>query len=104
LYRGEISRPDSRHRLWKPSEDRLLGKLPDEVVAARTGHPIGSVGARRRMLHLKEPGSREFWTPAEDSRLGKLPDIDLAHKLQRTVGAVKNRRKKLGIRACKLND
>jgi len=69
------------------------------VGAQRTGHPLGSVSARRRQLKLIDPFRRPFWTPAEDGRLGTQSDIEIARELKRTVSGVKNRRKKLKIPA-----
>jgi hypothetical protein len=39
-------------RRWTEAELMLLGKLPDDVVAAKTGHPIGSVKQKRYHLRL----------------------------------------------------
>jgi hypothetical protein len=57
--REELNRPDPtdperlrRHRPWAPEEDALLTRLPAREVAARTGHPIGSVHQRRHKLGL----------------------------------------------------
>jgi hypothetical protein len=43
--------PNSKSRPYTREEDKLLGIMPDAEVAQRTGHPVGSIRARRRQLH-----------------------------------------------------
>ena len=75
-----------------------MGKLRDEEVAARTGHPIGSVRAKRRELGrpLAQPGWR-LWTPAEEALLGTDTDKAVAARLKRSRKAVRMHRGHLGI-------
>jgi hypothetical protein len=37
---------------WEPAEDALLGTMPDEEVAARTGRTLGAVRERRAKLDI----------------------------------------------------
>jgi hypothetical protein len=43
------------HRRWKPVEDLVLSKLPDEIVAQPTGHQVGSDSVRSRLFKLNNP-------------------------------------------------
>ena len=44
----------------------MLGKIPDEEIARRTGRPIGSVSEKRRQLGLPKPNSqRKYWSAEE---------------------------------------
>jgi hypothetical protein len=89
----------ARLRPWHPEELRLLGKFTDAEVAARTGHPAGSVKAKRLHLGLPSPPRPGYrrWTPADDALLGTAMDKDIARRLGCSSNAVKTRRRHLGI-------
>jgi hypothetical protein len=70
-----------------------LGKFTDAKVAARTGHPIGSVKMQRCKLGIACCDSkRRPWRPEEDVLLGKFSDREVARQTQRTFAAVRTRR------------
>lgn len=45
-------RPPKAGRPWNLEEDALLGTMPDEQVAERTGRTLGAVRERRRLLDI----------------------------------------------------
>jgi hypothetical protein len=78
----------------------MLGKLRDEEVAAQTGHPVGSVLAKRCLLGipLSNPKKRS-WTPEEDAILGTDTDKVIGEQIGRDKVDVHKRRHLLGIPA-----
>ena len=46
------TRPPAAGRAWTPEEDALIGSLPPNEVARRTGRSLVAVGTRRRKLAL----------------------------------------------------
>src|SRR5947209_601829 len=52
------TRPPKAGPAWKPAEDALLGRMPDEVVAIRVGRTVGAVQHRRRELRIEKFESR----------------------------------------------
>ena len=76
----------------------MLGKIPDEEIARRTGRPIGSVSEKRRQLGLPKPNSqRKYWSAEEIRLLGTAPDKEIAQRLGRSAGSVKGQRFTLRI-------
>lgn len=65
-------RPPKAGRPWKRSEDRLLGKMPDKEVAARTGRTVWAVETRRQLLRI--PSARGKGMPM-------LPETALMKKV-----------------------
>ena len=47
--------PVMRFPLWKIEDLALLGQLPDEEVAKRTGRSVSAVAAQRKQLGLPKP-------------------------------------------------
>ena len=79
--------------LWTADEDRLLGTMPDHVLAQRLGCSHQKVTARRHKLGIPPfRPARRPWSRAEDELLGTMPDKRLARKLNRSVLAVAERR------------
>jgi len=90
-----------RYEIWRPEELALLGTMPDEEVASRTGHSVPSVRRARDRRHiLSAQRAAPDWRPEEESLLGTAPDAEIAARLRRTVVAVRSRRQGKGIAAC----
>src|SRR5688572_4165134 len=80
-------------RRWTPAEDALLGRMRDEEVAARTGHPRSGVIQRRQKLGIPlRVRQKPLWTRIEDALLGSRPDHEIARRLQRPLKSVQGRR------------
>ena len=100
--RLRIPKPHNQFRPWTPEEYALLGKLPDEEIARKTGRPLGVVSTKRSKLGLRKPNAlRKYWTPEQEQLLGTAPDADIALRLDRTISSVKGQRKALKIPAWK---
>jgi hypothetical protein len=103
---------------WRPDELELLGKVSDQELSNRTGHPRGSVCVKRNKLGRSEPGEKlpswkrrqpepvastepknsgQSWLPKEDRLLGTMSDVEAAVKLGRSVDAVRARRVGLNL-------
>jgi hypothetical protein len=52
------TRPPAPHRPWEAWEEALLGVLPDEEVAQRTGRTVKAVYGRRWELRIPAAGAR----------------------------------------------
>jgi hypothetical protein len=55
---GRNLRPGYRGDWWKPEDVALLGKLPDEEIAERTGRTALAVSLKRRKLGIPNPCDR----------------------------------------------
>jgi hypothetical protein len=63
------------YETWNPDELALLGKLPDEEVARRTGHSLTSVRHARNKRHILSVRQvAPEWRPEEEALLGAGPD------------------------------
>src|SRR5688572_6608527 len=82
---------------WTITELKQLGKVPDSVLARRTGRTIteGVVERKRRRVRLPTPARR--WTAREIGMLGHDFDTELARRLRRSVNAVRRQRAVLHI-------
>lgn len=86
-------------RPWSASELEMVGRLSDPEIARRTGHPLASVGKKRRELgFLVRPHTKD-WTPEEEKLLGTMTDDKVARLLHRNRPDVNRRRLALGIAA-----
>lgn len=84
---------------WTAAELKLLGTVPDEVLARRLGRSRNEVQVKRiarRMPVVCGPHNKR-WTREEDSLLGTIADGELARRLKRSVAAVGARRRAFGI-------
>jgi hypothetical protein len=81
---------------WTPAEVALLGTMPDEEVAARTGKTPGAVRQKREELGIPNPAANT-WTAEDIALLGTLPDEAVAARLGRSRTAVTQKRCQLGI-------
>jgi hypothetical protein len=52
VQRARGARPPAAGRPWEPEEDALLGTVPDEEVAERTGRTLNAVKGRRLVLNV----------------------------------------------------
>jgi hypothetical protein len=82
---------------WTPEDIALLGTVPDEEVARRTGRTAAAVRRKRWELAIPGPASNR-WTAAEVALLATLPDREVAEKAGRSVQAVVLKRIKSDIR------
>jgi hypothetical protein len=81
---------------WTAEQLALLGTMPDEDLARKTGRTTGAVRHRRTELGIPSP-TGWAWTDAQLALLGKVPDGELAAQTGRTVGAVRCQRTGRGI-------
>ena len=82
--------------LWTPEDIALLGTLPDEEVARRTGRTVNAVRLKREELGIPNPAGNR-WRPEDITLLGTLPDREVARRLGRPLHSVTQKRCKLGI-------
>jgi hypothetical protein len=104
---GPTPRQVERRRLWResniaprwPAADlALLGGLPDDEVARRTGRSWNAVRQKREALGVPNPAPAcRRWTPADDALVRSLPREEAARRTGRSVGAISQRRIALGM-------
>jgi hypothetical protein len=66
----------SAGKAWTPEQTALLGTMPDQEVAARTGHPVRSVKTKRLRLGIscfqasapREPAGERGGSITEEAR------------------------------------
>jgi len=81
---------------WSAAELQLLGRAPDEEVAARIGRTANAVRLKRTRLGIPDPGGHG-WTAEEVALLGTAPDAEVAARIGRTRTAVTQKRWELRI-------
>jgi hypothetical protein len=81
---------------WTAEQLALLGTMPDEDLARRTGRTALAIRCQRSRRGIPT-ATGWAWTAAQVALLGKLPDVELAARSGRTVGAVRRKRNVLGI-------
>lgn len=69
---------------WRTSEINLLGRVPDSVLARRTGRTIKEVVAERARRRIRLTAALRRWTAREIGLLGRFTDAELARRLART--------------------
>ena len=85
---------------WMENELVLLGKMPDQEVARRTGRTVGTVRQARISRGITyELSNRRPWTAEEDRWLGTASDAEIALRLGRSLYRIKIRRQSLKIPA-----
>ena len=84
---------------WTMAELKLLGKVPDSVLARRIGRTIKEIVEERlrRRIRLVTPPRR--WTARETKMLGHYFDEELARRFRRPVHDVARQRIALHIPA-----
>jgi hypothetical protein len=87
-----------RETLTAVAEDRLLGTMPDRLLAERLGCSRQAIVERRRKLRIPPfHPHRRPWSRAEEELLGTMPDKRLARRLNRSAEGVAARRAAKGI-------
>jgi hypothetical protein len=86
-------RPHPPSRPWTAAELKLLGTMPDHLLARRLKRTVAAISNRRFHARIV---LRPQWTKAQDKLLGTLPDEELARRFNRTHMAVSIRRRRLG--------
>ena len=83
---------------WTAAHLALLGDLPDDEVARRTGRSWNAVRQKREALGIPNPVPVcRRWTAEEDALVRSLPCEEAARRTGRSLGAVSQRRLALGI-------
>src|SRR2546428_5512583 len=82
---------------WRLKELRQLGKVPDSVVARRTGRTIKEVVAERNARRVRTDFFFKQKTAYEIKLLGKLNDYELARRFRRARYEVRWQRVALKI-------
>ena len=82
---------------WTPAELNKLGKLPDSVLARRTGRTIKEIVAERERRRIRLPTPPRRWTAREIRLLGRFNDREVARRLRRSYEVVRRQRTNLGI-------
>ena len=94
-------------RRWTDEEVAMLGTMPDEEVAQRTGFKLDAVRHKRESLGIPNPTARPGaygsppWTEEEDEVLRSYPPQEAARRLGRTMDAVYGPRSLLGLPAAR---
>jgi hypothetical protein len=88
-----------REARWTIAELKLIGKVPDSVLARRIGRTIKEIVEERqwRRIRLVTPPRR--WTARETKLLGRYFDEELARRFRRPVHDVARQRIALQIPA-----
>src|SRR6266404_2118397 len=72
-----------RGSAWTAAERKLLGKLPDSVLARQSRRTIKEVRAERERRRIGLPTPPNRWTAREIRLLGRFNDAELARRLHR---------------------
>src|SRR2546427_6225860 len=86
-----------RNPHWTPAEAKLLGKIPDSVLARRNGRFIKDVVAERERRRIAMETGPRRWTGREIRLLGTMNDSEVARRLRRPKHHVRNQRIALNI-------
>lgn len=83
---------------WTPRQLKMLGRLPDDEVARRTGRSWNAVRQKREALGIANPAPLcRQWTAAEDALVRALTREEAARRTGRSLGAISQRRVALGL-------
>src|SRR6266508_1340789 len=82
---------------WTVAELKQLGKVPDSVLARRTGRTIKEIVAMRQHRRIGLPTPPRRWTAREIRMLGRYYDAELSRRLRRSYDDVRNQRIRLHI-------
>src|SRR5437867_11729642 len=88
-------------RPWTVAEVEKLGRVPDSVLAERTGHTIKEVAAERDARGINVNTGPRRWTARELKLLGTMADRDIGQLLRRSRWSVNRQRRLLKIPAFK---
>src|SRR5262245_24477807 len=89
--------PRKKPKPWTGAALKQLGRVPDSVLARRTGRTIKAVVEEREARKIGLPTGPRRWTAHEIKLLGKLNDHEVARRLRRTDGQVRTQRIRLKI-------
>lgn len=81
---------------WTRETLSLLGRVPDEELAARLGLAVGTVRLKRNQAGIRFRVTRR-WTVEEDDLVRRLPIEEAMRLTGRTRKAILHRRKRLGL-------
>jgi hypothetical protein len=85
------------HGPWRTVRElALLGRLPDDEVAARVGRTPDAVRSQRQLLGIPNPDTNR-WFEEEDRLVRALPAKEAAARTGRSLRAVYGRRRELGL-------
>lgn len=83
--------------MWLSDEDvALLGTLPDEEIAQRTGRSVSAVRSKRTLSGIKNAFAGG-WTAEEIAQLGTGTDTEVGKRIGRSGAACAHKRFTLGI-------
>jgi hypothetical protein len=100
--RWQLGRPPfgatrGRTVAWGDGLVRMLGNMPDHVIAQRFGLAISTVALKRQALGIANRQRRIAWTAEMDAILGRLEDTAVAARYGVARNSVVHRRQRLGI-------
>src|SRR5437867_3412640 len=84
-------------RPWLAAEVKQLGKVPDSVLARKTGRTLRDLKEQREARRIALPTAPRRWTAREIRLLGKMSDAEVARGLRRPVHHVRRQRISLRI-------
>jgi len=85
-----------RARPWTKAEIKLLGKLPDRILASQIGRSASVVWQKRNSLGIAQPHVlQSFWTPEEEK-------IVLSHSIQDSMKMINRSRESIKLHKGKL--
>lgn len=95
---GTNRRRTSKSIRWSDDDLRLLGRLPDTVVARRLGLSLHHVVVERRRqgVGAAQPADPVQWSTERLARLGTVPDAHLANEWGISAGSIALKRQELG--------
>jgi hypothetical protein len=88
---------------WTAKQRALLGKLPDEEVAAKVGRTVDAVRRQRYLLSIPNPQTNR-WSGEEDELVRTLRPKEAAARTGRSLSAVYSRRLELGLPDGRVNN
>src|ERR1035441_3021272 len=94
----DIKPGSRRYARWTAKEVKLLGKVPDSVLARRWGRTIKEVVAEREARRIGLVTAPRRWTARELRLLGAMNDREVARRLRR--GRMQVRLKRAGLASC----
>jgi hypothetical protein len=99
VARGDAQSKQEHEVPWSDEQVALVGVLPDEEIAAKTGRTLNSVKLKRHQLGRPIPGRHRIymvpWTLEQDQLAMSLPAEEVAARTGHTVGAIRTRKVKL---------